>query len=68
MKVSVYKNSLVSGLRKVIIDVSDDNGSLLIRDRMFGVVFVKLFTKRLERRILRAVEIAKIFKGHSTTI
>lgn len=51
----VYRDCMVRGLRKVIVELFDANGGLIDRTRMFaGVRFEKRLARRKQRMLKRA--------------
>lgn len=61
MKVKIYRAS--SGIFKVIIAISNDSGYTMVNAKMFQGPFLKLFEKRLARRVARMVKLFNILES-----
>ena len=63
MKVRVYRDIDTLRLRKLVIEILDDNGDLLDRTRMFGgLVATKMLGLRVQARIRQRLRVVAALK------
>lgn len=53
MKVQIFRDSSLSSLRKIVIEISNEKGVLIERRLCFGALLSK---KRLEKKLSRIVD------------